>query len=353
MKKIKYLLLSCTTALLLSQCATTINYFIMTDVPEESGLTLTQFTFPADEVGAGAVRRLTLNNKEYLRWDAQTCIDVSKDGKRIAYLADRDGNQEIFKPEMANIYIKRTDGGTSVVQRTFRGGVSSIGFSGDDKHIVFTDNKNGNQDIFMMKTDEGSSITQITSQNFNEMGGLFDPIENNIYYTKEDVSYVVVNGQASANTKAIYKIWSYDMKTSLHTQLTDGFAVGISPDGKTIYMTRNNKQTELGEIWSYNIETGRETLILSDQNRGFSSPRISSDGKKIVLTGITPKSKNYPMNLDIYTVNVDGSSLRQITFHPGTDYSPVWSPDSKYIFFISSRGSKTGKYNVWRCKYND
>jgi Tol biopolymer transport system component len=352
MKKIKNIILACSASLLFSQCATSINYFLMNDVPEEAGLTLTQFTYGADEVGAGAVVKRTLNGKEYLRWDAQCAIDISKDGKRLAYIADRDGNQDIYKNEMANIYIKRTDGGTSVVQRTFRGGVSSVAFSGDDKNIVFTDNKNGNQDIFMMKTDEGSSITQITSQNFNELGALFSPDDQFIYYTKEDVSYQVVNGQATTGSKSTYKIWSFDMKTSLHTQLSDGFAVGISPDGKTLYMTRNNKQTDLGEIWSYDMESGRETMILSDPNRGFSSPRISPDGKSIVLTGVTQKSKNYPMNLDLYTVGTDGSRLKQITFHPGTDYSPVWSADGKYIFFVSSRGSKNMKYNVWRCRYN-
>lgn len=349
MKKIAYLL---SLPLLISGCATTTNVFTLTNVPEESGMVLTQYTVPADEVGAGAVRRYTANGKEYLRWDAQTMIDISKDGKRLAYIADRDGNQDIYKSEMANIYLKRTDGGTSIVQRTFRGGVSSVAFSNDDKNIVFTDNKNTNQDIFMMKADEGSSITQITNQNFNELGAVYHPKENIIFYTKEDVSYSIINGQTTTALSSSYKVWSFDMKTSLHTQLTEGFAVCISPDGSTLYMTRNSRLTDLGEIWSYNIENGSETLLLSDPNKGFSSPRVSPDGKKLVVTGTTAKSKNYPMNLDLYTLNVDGTSLKQITFHPGADMSPVWSADGNYLFFISSRGYKTGKYNVWRAKYN-
>lgn len=42
-------------------------------------------------------------------------------------------------------------------------------------------------------------------------------------------------------------------------------------------------------------------------------------------------------NLDIYTMNADGSGLTNITNDSANDYSPIWSPDGHRILFISER----------------
>ncbi len=54
---------------------------------------------------------------------------------------------------------------------------------------------------------------------------------------------------------------------------------------------------------------------------------ISPDGATIVFT----------YKGDLYTVPTIGGEARQITFHEGHDYMPVWSKDSKTIAFASER----------------
>lgn len=102
-----------------------------------------------------------------------------------------------------------------------------------------------------------------------------------------------------------------------------------------------------------NIRKGSETLILNDPKKGYSSPQISPDGKRIVCVGTTEGDNTKPQNLDIFVVNVDGTRLTQLTFHGGHDVSPVWAPDGKSIFFLSQRGNKQGKYNVWKMDLNN
>ena len=42
----------------------------------------------------------------------------------------------------------------------------------------------------------------------------------------------------------------------------------------------------------------------------------------------------------------DGSNLRNVTSHPGSDYAPSWSPDGRWIAFISDRDGNHEIYVV-------
>jgi len=112
-------------------------------------------------------------------------------------------------------------------------------------------------------------------------------------------------------------------------------------------ITRNNKTSGNGEIWIIDLEKGTEMQILANPKIAYSSPQVSPDGKKIVCVGISPKTDNKPANLDIFTVNIDGTGLTQLTFHPGHDVSPKWSPDAKSIYFLSQRANEKRAYCVW------
>jgi serine/threonine-protein kinase len=64
----------------------------------------------------------------------------------------------------------------------------------------------------------------------------------------------------------------------------------------------------------------------------YTTVRLSPDGSKIALvTGITlPQTKPEP---DIYIFDLETENLSQLTFNPGADDGPVWSRDSKRIYF--------------------
>ena len=96
---------------------------------------------------------------------------------------------------------------------------------------------------------------------------------------------------------------------------------------------------------------GKETLIISDKKRGFTNPVLSPDGKWILCQGNSKSSITKAVNLDIFAIKTDGSQFIQLTYHPADDCCPVWSPDGKYIYFISTRANKEKAYNIWKMKF--
>ena len=42
-------------------------------------------------------------------------------------------------------------------------------------------------------------------------------------------------------------------------------------------------------------------------------------------------------NLDIYTIDIDGKNLANLTNHPADDFSPTWSPDGGAFAYVSNR----------------
>jgi dipeptidyl aminopeptidase/acylaminoacyl peptidase len=92
----------------------------------------------------------------------------------------------------------------------------------------------------------------------------------------------------------------------------------------------------------------RRTIRVDDifNIRDVGSPERSPDGKWVAYTvrrAIKDTDKN---NTDVWMVSWDGRQHVQLTFTPEGESSPRWSPDNKYLSFVSSRqDAKTGQ--VW------
>jgi Tol biopolymer transport system component len=51
-------------------------------------------------------------------------------------------------------------------------------------------------------------------------------------------------------------------------------------------------------------------------------------------------------NEEIYVMNIDGSEPKRLTYNPGSDTSPLWSPDGKRLLFISEQGHQQDIYMI-------
>ena len=72
----------------------------------------------------------------------------------------------------------------------------------------------------------------------------------------------------------------------------------------------------------------------------YSNVALSPDGKSVAVD----KADVAMANTDVWVYDLQGESEKRLTFDPGIDALPVWSPDGKEIVFTSSRRQLFGLY---------
>ena len=92
-------------------------------------------------------------------------------------------------------------------------------------------------------------------------------------------------------------------------------------------------------VWVYDVASGRKTQLTTGEF-DHSSPTWSPDGRWIAYvsnrSNATVRDPGYTNNSDIYLVPSDSGAPRQLTTNTGPDRSPSFSPDGRRIAYLSS-----------------
>ena len=130
-----------------------------------------------------------------------------------------------------------------------------------------------------------------------------------------------------------------DSLTNVTTNLSVAYAMNphFSPDGSKItFMATEpgdkNRRSEL-EVWVYDLAEGVLSQLMDDRTAD-EDPKFSTDGQKIV----------FKRNSQIWTINVDGTDMQQLTTSflekSGMNYSP---DGSKMVYWVGSGAVA----NIW------
>ena len=110
-----------------------------------------------------------------------------------------------------------------------------------------------------------------------------------------------------------------------------------SKTGTLVYRTASTNTRQLTWFNRQGEIAGRP-----GERAAYGTMKVSPDGSKAVVVQNDPRQ---PGNSDLWVVDLTSGLSTRFTFDPGTDSQPVWSPDGKYIAWMSQRG---GAWDFYR-----
>lgn len=160
-----------------------------------------------------------------------------------------------------------------------------------------------------------------------------------------------------------YDIFVSDLKGKIKKQLTNlpGYdaEATVSPKGDKIVFT----STRNGDLDLYTMDINGKNVKQVTNELGYDGGAFfSPDGKKLVFRASRFKTdearKEYqdylkqglvaPTEMEIFTCNVDGSDLKQITNLGKANWAPFYHPNGKKIIFSSNhKGSRGFQFNLF------
>lgn len=307
---------------------------------------------------------------------------LSPDGKLVVYSV---GFPNIKDNKIRTEFFTVTSSGTARTQITRDiPGLSSPRWMQGGRRISYLSSESGATQVWTMRPD-GSDRKQVTNIEGGISDYLFSPDETKLAYIKEikfgkatkDIYPDLPKATGRVITDLMYKHWDEWVETIPHifianvgdTPIISGKDIlegepyeaptkpfggseelSWSPDGNTLaYSSRkkvglNYALSTDTDIYLYNVISG-STTNATEGNKGYDThPRFSPDSRK--LSWISMERDGYEADLKrLFVMELGKKTYLTEGFECDVDET-VWSPDSKSIYFLSTKEAETQLWQV-------
>ena len=320
----------------------------------------------------GLARRLTAHPGDEL------FPKFSPDGKWIAFTGEYDGNTDV--------YVIPSEGGEPRRLTFHPGDDFVLGWTPDSKKILFRSNRASAlaryQRLFLVSLEGGlPEMLPVPRASLTS----FSPDGQRIAYTSTSQEFRTWKRYRGGWSPAI---GIYDLKKNTYEELPRGKGMDMFPmwHGNTIYFISDRDGTM--NLYRYDLGSKQTRQLTSYQEYDVKWPSLGPDaivyengGLLYALDLASEKTSKIPISVasdaitarpeiksvaarigtfslspggvravfevrgDIVTVPVEHGSARNLTASPGVhELNPVWSPDGKWIAYLSDR---TGEYEIY------
>ncbi|HYV35099.1 MAG TPA: biopolymer transporter Tol [Gemmataceae bacterium] len=249
----------------------------VTRVSPGVGKTTCAFFHPDGKKIIFASSHLDPDAKKHYAEELKLRDEEKKNKTRRKYVWDFDPFMEIFEANLDGSGLKRlTDS---------KGYDAEGSYSADGKQIVFCSNRTGENDmeLYIMDAD-GRNVRKLTNAPGCYNGGPF-----------------------------------------------------FSPDGKKVIFRSDRKKKDHLQLYVINSDGSGERALTDNLDWVHWAPYWHKDGKHIVYTAADHSNPTARPNYDIYWMNVETGKKVRLTFAPGADVLPVFSPDCTKLMWTSTR----------------
>ena len=111
----------------------------------------------------------------------------------------------------------------------------------------------------------------------------------------------------------------------------------FAQNGTFVYLSGKPAPTGWSISW---VDSSGKTQPLHAPPGGYRGPRFSPDGKRLAFAILGGKGS------DIWVKDLDRDTPSRLSFLPGTNDIPVWTPDGKTIVFHSTNPAAPGLYGI-------
>jgi len=206
------------------------------------------------------------------------------------------------------------------------------GLSSDGRYAAYVSDAEGEDDIYLLRVGGRNPVNLTEGSGANNGAPAFSPNGEQIaFHSNRDGGGVFVMGATGESVR----------------RLTDsGFNPTWSPDGQRVAFASERHSDPYGrtaksELWVVELAGGEPKRISEGDAM---QPAWSPDGQTIAFWGIREFDGGGAQR-EIGIVSAEGGEPTWITEDLAVDWSPVWSPESESLYYISDRG---GSANIWR-----
>ncbi|HKG45223.1 MAG TPA: protein kinase [Pyrinomonadaceae bacterium] len=264
---------------------------------------------------------------------------LSHDRKRIAFIRYDRANQT------DSLVLANADGSNEQVigtrkwpERFGSDPLSRPEWTADDRTLMlpiissthsYTGDTAANYSITLFERDLASAEERtipLSQQKFDELGRVA---------MHPDGNGVIMLGKArGAAFVQIWQLFRNSSQRTLTNDLSDYGELSVRGDGRALVTVQT--QT-LSRLWLLRKGETKPTAITSGTSRYFDVSTAPDD--KVLY------ASDASGNADIFEIAASGGDERPLTAAGGRNYAPVVSPDNRYIVFHSNR---TGVFQIWR-----